>query len=300
MCCKSSSFMSEYSRWREWRSMAITAKPTAGHAKCRQPPTESSPPPRARLRLYARAHQVRRTRRAIHRLLAHVRQVLCPCRAEPPRPAARSEPPRLVSWWHARRLNARARQAAPCAAATPSQPSTPGRTTLACQPRITVRSRRAGFNGNISDTRNQALVAPPVPSRAAKTGGTPPTPRPPLVSLAKYGGQRNSQQARCNSPRRVSAHRSRKWSCESTGANLCFPLLRSSSTTRRTRTSTSARSPKPAFYHRSSTSHPTRPTVQIGAMCTHLCIFLCMRHGASNVCMSVRVMVCHCHAKPTP
>ena len=50
---------------------------------------------------------------------------------------------------------------------TPSQPSTPG-------------------------TRTPS--APPVPSRAAKTGGTPPTPRPPSVSLAKYGGQRNSQQ----------------------------------------------------------------------------------------------------------
>ena len=70
------------------------------------------------------------------------------------------------------------------AAATPSQPSTPGRTTFACQPRITVRSRRAGFNGNISGTRNQALVAPPVPSRAAKTGGTPPTPRPRTPSAA--------------------------------------------------------------------------------------------------------------------
>jgi hypothetical protein len=33
--------MSEYaySRWREWRSTATTAKPTAGHAKCRQPPS---------------------------------------------------------------------------------------------------------------------------------------------------------------------------------------------------------------------------------------------------------------------
>jgi hypothetical protein len=112
MWCESLSFMSEYSRWREWRSTATTAKPTAGHAKCRQPPIESSPPPRARQRLYARALQVRRTRRATHRLLAHVRQVHRLCRAEPPRPAARREPPRLVSWWHARRLNARARQAA--------------------------------------------------------------------------------------------------------------------------------------------------------------------------------------------
>ena len=58
-----------------------------------------------------RARQVRRTRRATHRLLAHVRQVPRLCRAEPPRQAARREPPRLVSWWHARRLNARARQA---------------------------------------------------------------------------------------------------------------------------------------------------------------------------------------------
>jgi hypothetical protein len=31
--------MSEYSRWREWRSTATTAKPTAGHAKCRPPPS---------------------------------------------------------------------------------------------------------------------------------------------------------------------------------------------------------------------------------------------------------------------
>jgi hypothetical protein len=105
--------MSEYSRWRERRSTALTAKPTAkptaAHAKCRQGHAND----------YARAHQVRRTRRATHRLLAHVRQVHRLCRAEPPRPAARREPPRLVSWWHARRLNARARQAAPCAAATP-------------------------------------------------------------------------------------------------------------------------------------------------------------------------------------
>ena len=57
-----------------------------------------------------------------------------------------------------------------------------------------------------------------------------------------------------------------------------------------------------AFYHRSSTSHPTRPTVQIGAMCTHVCIFscICMRHGPLNVFMSDRVMVCHCHAKTKP
>ena len=81
--------------------------------------------------------------------------------------AARREPPRLVSWWHARRLNARARQVSRAPPTTPSHPSTPSTHTPS---------------------------APPMPSRAAKTGGTPPTPRPPSVSLAKYGGQRNSQQ----------------------------------------------------------------------------------------------------------
>ena len=82
-----------------------------------------------------------------------------PCRAEPPRQAAR------------RRLHARARQVprhatptqrprTPSSRApppTPSQPSTPG-------------------------TRTPS--ASPVPSRAAKTGGTPPTPRPRTPSAA--------------------------------------------------------------------------------------------------------------------
>ena len=107
-----------------------------------------SSPPRARQRLHA----------------AHAK---CAAHAEPPidswhmyaKYSACAEPSRQdrrhaasrqdwsLGGTHADSTPAHAKQT--CAAATPSQPSTPGRTT-----------------------------APPMPSRAAKTGGTPPTPRP--------------------------------------------------------------------------------------------------------------------------
>ena len=107
--------MSEYSRWRERRSTALTAKPTAkpsaAHAKCRQGHAND----------YARAHQVRRIRRATHRLLAHVRQVHRLCRAEPPRRRhAASRQEWSLGGTHADSTPAHAKQLCPAANAEPA------------------------------------------------------------------------------------------------------------------------------------------------------------------------------------
>ena len=128
------------------------------------PPIESSPP-RACQRLYA-AH----TKCAAHAeppIDSWHMYAKCTACAEPSRQDRRHAASRQdwsLGGTHADSTPAHAKR--PCAAAMPSQPSTPG-------------------------TRTPS--APPVPSRAAKTGGTPPTQRPPSVSLAEYGGQRNSQ-----------------------------------------------------------------------------------------------------------
>ena len=120
--------MSEYSRWRERRSTVATAKP----------PTE----PRARQRLYA-AH----TKCAAH-AEPHIDSwhtyAKYSARAEPSRQDRRHAANRQdwsLGGTHADSTPAHAKQA--CAAATPSQPSTPGRTTprRAEPPRQAARRR---------------------------------------------------------------------------------------------------------------------------------------------------------------
>jgi hypothetical protein len=234
-----------------------------------RPPTPSSrapPPMLASHRLRARARQEINSIKCDRIAFAPV-----PSRAA--KTAARREPPRMVSWWHARRLHARARQAA--------------------MPR---RQRRASHRPLARARQVRCRCRAEPPRQAARRR---------LHARARQVPRRRGHIRGCN----VNQH-SRKTMQRAEGAewklstSSTSPKLLSTYCVPHRLLEELAPRPPPlpqaAFYHRSSTSHPTRPTVQIGAMCTHLCIFLCMRHGPSNVLMSVRVMVCHCHAKTKP
>ena len=187
--------------------------------------------------------------------------------------AARREPPRMVSWWHARRLHARARQAA--------------------MPR---RQRRASHRPLARARQVRCRCRAEPPRQAARRR---------LHARARQVPRRRGHIRGCNvnqhSRKTMQRAEGAEWKLSTSSASPKLLSLIAFLIDYSTTSHLDLRPlPQAAFYHRSSTSHPTRPTVQIGAMCTHLCIFLCMRHGPSNVLMSVRVMVCHCHAKTKP
>jgi hypothetical protein len=234
--------MSEYSRWRERRSTALTAKPTAkpsaAHAKCRQGHAND----------YARAHQVRRTRRATHRPLAHVRQVHRPCRAEPPRRRhAASRQEWSLGGTHADSTPAHAKQLCPAANAEP-----------AIDPWHAHAKCAACAGPSRQDRRHAADSMPAHAKRRA------------AEAIFEAATSTSTVERRCRELRELSEN-----SLLQAHRQSCFHLLRSSSTTRRPRTSTSARSPKPPST--TALQRPTQPARRFrSAPCARTCVYSCV------------------------